>query len=58
VGCAVIEEENNEVIDHLMPLDLYIEKKKMKIMPPYLKLFNEADRSICRLRRKLTEACT
>lgn len=49
---AVIEEENTEVIQHLMPLDLYIEKKKMKIMPQYLKLFNEADRSICRLRRE------
>eukprot|EP00045_Choanoeca_perplexa_P013242 m.149217 g.149217 ORF g.149217 m.149217 type:complete len:293 (+) comp16288_c0_seq1:977-1855(+) len=35
-----------------MPLDLYIEKKKMKRLPLYLKLFNEEDRSICRLRLK------
>eukprot|EP00730_Choanoeca_flexa_P002546 TRINITY_DN11088_c0_g1_i3.p1 TRINITY_DN11088_c0_g1~~TRINITY_DN11088_c0_g1_i3.p1 ORF type:complete len:666 (+),score=99.92 TRINITY_DN11088_c0_g1_i3:114-2111(+) len=48
----VVEEETSEIIDHLMPLDLYIEKKKMKVMPTYLKHYSEKDRSICRLRLK------
>jgi hypothetical protein len=41
--------ENSEQISSLEAIDLYIEKKKWKVLPPYVKIRNKQG-SICRLR--------
>ncbi|EGD73301.1 hypothetical protein PTSG_05016 [Salpingoeca rosetta] len=44
----VVEQEAEEELERIVPVDLYVEKKKLTIVPPYMKLRSHG--SICMLR--------
>lgn len=48
--CIVLEEDDQDALDYIMPVELFIERRIMTFMPPYLRMRDHG--SICRLRCK------
>ena len=46
--------DDQEAIDSLTPVDVYLEKKRVTLLPPYMKLRDDTG-SICRLRGSCTQ---
>ena len=52
LAVPVLREEDEQTISKLLPVDLYIERKKLRVLPHFMKLDSSGDGmgSICRIR--------